>query len=218
MPRRKSLEERYSGAGADAYDTIRRSSARWSNEEAAFAEVLKIVRPLTAVDVPFGTGRWIVEYEAQGTVVTGLDVSPDMLAKARRKTTNPDRFRFVEASIFDFDFPSLGPIDLAVCVRLVNWFDYDRAVAAVRNLSNVNAKFLLLGCSVVPEGVSTIRRLRMKARLLLTNLRTRREPPQHVHDEKRLLGDLAALGWKEARRFPIFENPSRGNFFYLLNR
>ena len=68
-------------------------------------------RPLRVLDAACGTGRHTAYLVERGHTVTGLDVSPDMLAVARERV--PDT-RLVEAPLASLPFED-GEFDAAVC-------------------------------------------------------------------------------------------------------
>lgn len=68
-------------------------------------------RPATVLDAACGTGRHAAYLAAHGHMVTGLDVSPDMLAVAREQVPG---VRFVEAPLVPLPFED-GEFDGALC-------------------------------------------------------------------------------------------------------
>ena len=214
MKKREKLK--YSGAVAAGYDQKRTQSPRWKNEVRVFTEWLQKLQPKTVFDCPFGTGRWIPQYDSVGASVTGVDISSDMLKEASAKIENDDAYTLDCGSIFEYDC-SMITTDLVVCVRLVNWLSFPQTVTALENLSKTQSQSLILGCSVRPEGASAFRKFRMRVSLWLKGA-SRRGGVQYVHDEVALLKKIELLGWEVTSRALIFSNSSRDNFFYLLSR
>jgi SAM-dependent methyltransferase len=84
------------------------------------------------LDVGCGTGKSFLPLVRRGYRVTGCDISPEMLAEARR--TAPPHVRLVEADMRDL--PDLGRFDLVTCLDdAVNYLlgedDLTRAMASM---------------------------------------------------------------------------------------
>jgi len=219
-----TLDQRYSGTLAAAYDTRRERSPRWQAEVAAFSQYMSLVKPRSVLDCPFGTGRWIEWYRSLPGPVIGIDKSADMLAVAKSKGGDswPSNMECKIASIFEHDFSlyRTAGIDLLVCVRFLNWFPRKLARQALSRLAQAEIPHAIVGASVFPRHLSQFTRLRMRGRNYLENLRLRsqQESAQHVHDEQLVQHWFAELGWRVERQTPIFQSPTRHNFFYLLRR
>lgn len=104
----------YYGVVAENYDRAREVKAKWKAEQAFVAEVLT---DGPVLDVPFGTGRFVPVYRSKGLEFTGIDISEDMLAIARRKFPGVNASR---GSIYELPFGdnSFGTV---VCVRFLEW-------------------------------------------------------------------------------------------------
>ncbi len=207
---------RYTGSVASRYDEKRQRSSRWWNEVKVFGGWLQETPPSTILDCPFGTGRWIPQYDEIGAKVIGVDISGDMLAEARKKMERPDAYELIEGSIFDTDCSQMA-VDLIACIRLLNWMPYDQVVRTITGLSACPANQMVVGCSVVPAGTSPLKRFLMKGLLRLKNMRTR-SGSQFVHDEKGLLEAVESQGWKLDEKQFIFRNSTRENLFYRFSR
>jgi SAM-dependent methyltransferase len=70
------------------------------------------LRGRRVLDVGCGTGKSFLPLVRRGYRVTGCDISPEMLAEARRAA--PDHVRLVEADMRDL--PDLGRFDLVTCL------------------------------------------------------------------------------------------------------
>lgn len=141
------IADKYYGRHATGYDAARQRTARWAAEQAA---VEAFVSRGPVLDVPVGTGRYFDIYRAQGLEVTGLDISPDMIAEARSKDATAE---IVEGSIFAMPF-SDGQFSTVVCTRLLDWLcpqDMERAVAELRRV----AKEIVVSIRHGKEGIVT---------------------------------------------------------------
>jgi len=218
------LQVRYTNQGARDYDARREGSKRFRNEEAAFAAFFDRVKPGSVVDCPFGTGRWLPFYQGIKGPIIGVDLSEDMLRAARQKVEGGPSIdlTLICSSVFDYDFRELSadPPDVLVCTRFVNWVSAPMMRAAISNLSASGAKWAVIGASVRPSGLSSLRRMVMKLRLALQNWRAARHGAaiQHVHDERLLDSVFDANGWRIVDKVRIFSNPTRKNYFWLLER
>lgn len=218
------LNARYSGQAAENYDAIRQSRPRWRAEEASFARFFEKVSPSSVLDCPFGTGRWLDHYMTIPGPVLAIDISEDMLGKARAKLAGPagPDIRFIRASALERDFLQHVPpaLDLLVCTRFFNWFPAADVQAAMANLSAAKARHAIIGVSVRPEGKGWLSTSLMKLYLALENARRRLkgEALQHVHDESFIRAAFRANGWTVRDRETIFSNRTRENHFWLLER
>ncbi len=212
----EGLADRYKGDVAAGYDRKRSGSVRWRNEVAAFEGFLSTVKPGRILDCPFGTGRWISHYDAIKASVVGMDISDDMLDGARGKLRRPESYQLVTGSIFSYDFATIST-DLIVCVRFLNWVPLPDALRAVARLSQADAPKLLVGCSVVPERVSSLRRFVMRFSLAAKNAFSK-GGTQYVHEECAFMQGMRACGWMLSGTRFVFRNMSRYNYFYLFSR
>lgn len=73
----------YRGLLAESWDVLRNNAAYWP--DVPFFKEIIVASGQPALDVGCATGRLVIAYTADGLDVDGLDVSPDMLAIARRK-------------------------------------------------------------------------------------------------------------------------------------
>lgn len=81
---------------------------------------LKVVPGMRVLDVGCGIGRWSRLLAARGACVTGVDLSPTMIAEAERRAQASglaDRCRFIvqDSATLDID----GSFDLIVCVTML---------------------------------------------------------------------------------------------------
>lgn len=76
-------EYEYRGLIAEAWDVLRGDTSAWPDR----AFYLEIIREhgQPVLDIGCGTGRLLLDYLGQGIDIDGVDNSPDMLARCRRK-------------------------------------------------------------------------------------------------------------------------------------
>jgi len=217
------LLEAYSGDKARGYDARRAQSKRWKREVAAMEDMLAALGPATVLDCPFGTGRWIEQYEAIGASVTGVDLSQGMLDEAAAKiatlpTDRQSAYVLDCASIFDLSpAPEPAPA-LVVCIRFLNWVQFSDAERALERLTALGSPAMVIGASLVPDDANPLRRLWYRLSLGLINLRAGNRPQQHVHPEAEFLAILTRLGWRVTDRREIMRRNARVNSFFRLER
>lgn len=217
-----NLLEAYSGDKAREYDMRRATSTRWRREVEAMQAILDQVGPRSIVDCPFGTGRWIPQFEASGATVTGIDLSQNMLDEAVAKIAvlPADRrgaYNLICQSIFDIE-PKTPRPDLTVCIRFLNWVTFSDVSRALRQLTALGSPHMVVGASLVPKSAGRLRRLWYRLSLALINIRNKRNPIQYVHSEAEFLALIDQLGWKVISRREIMRRNARVNFFFLLGR
>jgi len=216
------LVEAYSGDKARNYDARRAASKRWRREVAAMEAMLADIDAGTILDCPFGTGRWVPQYEAAGATVTAVDLSQGMLDEAAAKIADLPKERqaaytLIRESIFDLS-PSRPVPDLTVCIRFLNWVAFPDAVRALERLTALGSPHMILGASLVPDAAGPLRRLWYGLSLAVINWRARHKPAQHVHPEAAFLAELDRLGWRVVDRREIMRRNARVNYFFRLER
>jgi SAM-dependent methyltransferase len=172
------------------------------------------------LDCPFGTGRWIPQYDAVGAHVIGVDMSSDMLSQARAKipAAEQPRYTLIRGSIFELDDLKLAASpDLVVCVRFLNWIPLHSVRKAIEQLSSLGSRHLIVGCSIRPQE-SAFASLGRRLALHLSNLRNRGNPRQHVHDECAFEAVMREAGWKLRDTEFVFRLASGMGFLFLYER
>ncbi|MCU0309727.1 MAG: class I SAM-dependent methyltransferase [Acidimicrobiales bacterium] len=114
----------------DEYDT------RWERLAASgvdpHGEVDLVVRyrPRRVLDAGCGTGRVAIELDRRGIEVTGVDLDPDLLARARARAPS---LRWMEADLAALDDVELGgAFDVVVAAgNVIGFVDADRRTAVV---------------------------------------------------------------------------------------
>jgi SAM-dependent methyltransferase len=134
----------YTGRRAQTYERQRAAQPEWTRErEIIVAAVATMPNAATVLDVPVGTGRFLPLYAERDLRVTGVDLSPDMLAEARRKATGA---RLLCGDVTKDLLQVLGGfVDYAVCVRLLNWLTPAEAELAIGQLLRVTRTAVWVG-------------------------------------------------------------------------
>lgn len=95
--------------------------------------VWDLARPapgMDILDVGCGTGLYTAELAAVGTTVTGVDISPEMLAIARERTKQfGQRVTFCQADAIRLPFPA-DRFDMVISVTALEFFQDPRACLA----------------------------------------------------------------------------------------
>src|SRR3972149_6614259 len=94
-------EYEYRGLMASAWDLLRGDTANWPDRP-FYREIIR-ANGEPALDVGCGTGRLLLDYQAQGLDVDGVDNSPEMLAICREKA----RARGLDVRLFHQSMPAL---------------------------------------------------------------------------------------------------------------
>lgn len=107
-----------------------------------------------------GTGRFLKVYgEISARIVTGMDISEQMIRLARRKVPRSmkayGKTEFVVGNVLELSAPKWGQYDCAVCVRFLDLIDETAMVAVVKTLAAVTKKNIIctirLGDEYVPK-------------------------------------------------------------------
>ena len=168
----------------------------------AFASV---PRSSLVMDLPCGTGRLAETLLEQGFRVVGVDISPAMLAVARRKLKRfDDRFASVVADVHDLARTSADAYDVALCARVLMHFPLPEQIAFLRSVSR-----LAKGTVVFSQSISTPwQRLRRRVMEMIGNP----PPARWPISEAQLRQLLAGAGLREVRRVRVASLVSEGMF------
>lgn len=158
--RKRNLEylgEFYAGSTVADYDRKRRTRGSWRAEQAALDDFLrKIALPTGSpvLDVPVGTGRFLDSYARCGFQVTGIDISPDMVAMSKRRAAalglHSAAFMIGDATRLQLADQS---VDLAVSVRFLNHLELDTVRSVIAELARVARHFLIVHARIaLPAG------------------------------------------------------------------
>lgn len=140
------LSNRYAENSARDYDKKRVGENKWLIEQRIVEGFLaQFPKGQKILDIPVGTGRFIPLYKKYDFQGTGIDVSKDMLDESQKKITTENlRMVLTKGSIFDIDFPE-GYFDIVLCVRFLNWIDYDNLSIAIKEIARVARRNLIVG-------------------------------------------------------------------------
>ena len=135
---------------APVYDTMNRVMTAGLDRSWRRLTVEAVVRPGDRVlDACCGTGDLAIAAEREGGVVTGLDFSPAMLARARRKSAT---IEWVEGDLLDLPFAD-GAFDAAtVGFGVRNVADLERAIVELRRVLRPGGRLAILEITH-PRGV-----------------------------------------------------------------
>lgn len=153
MNSQKTQADHYYGATATQYEA-KRANDKWEREHEAVQALLEFFPSgSTVLDIPCGTGRFQPIYQELELDACGMDVSGDMMALAQRRG-----LRTMKGDIRDIPFSDCA-YDVAVCVRLLNWFSVKQMQQALVELARVTAGAVIVGVRTGPKGNRPGRRL-----------------------------------------------------------
>ncbi len=192
---------------ASTYDAWYETEEGLRHDTAQRRVVLSLLTPPYAqtrklLDVGCGTGRWSRFFAQQGYDVTGVDVSPAMIAVAKARQTPHCRFDLADA--VSLPFPS-GSFD-AVCAMAVLEFVSDARQACAEMMRCVKPG----GCLVV----GTLNRLaeinqRRLARQAEPYLSAQMFAPEEL---RQLLLSLGEVTIRETKEYGLGSNDRSGAF------
>jgi len=84
------------------------------------------------LEIGCGTGNFTQRFAASGATITAVDLSPDMIAKARRRGLPASRVRFEAARFEDMD--AAGPFDAVIGSSILHHLDYETGLGKVLDL------------------------------------------------------------------------------------
>lgn len=142
---------KYRGPVAAGYDAKRVGQEKWQAEDRIVRALLDGLPASTKIlDVPFGTGRFAPLYADKGFEVVGIDISQDMLDRARPKI----RYANVDmriGSIFNLDLPDQS-VDVTLAIRIMNLISPSDMQLAIRELQRVTRNRIIFNLRVWRDG------------------------------------------------------------------
>lgn len=143
------LSTKYVGRIADDYESVR-TGKKWDSENESIAQLLTYVEQGSrTLDSPVGTGRLFPYFAERNFEIYGLDVSSDMIAKARANAKKlGTKVRVEKGDIRSIPYPD-GFFDLVVCLRFLNMIDERGLEVVLRELTRTSRDKLLIGIRYV---------------------------------------------------------------------
>ena len=194
--KREVLANTYVGDKAESYDSKRTSSKKWRHEQDVVHRILaSLPHGITLIDVPVGTGRFIEFYRELGIAASGVDISNDMIARAREKAESLGfEIDLLQGSIFEIPAAD-GSYDCAFCMRLLNWLSLADVELALRELFRVSDRFVVVGIRMKSDDISFLNRFKVAGegfwRKFLSRKRSRNKIT--VHDKSNIQSIFARL-------------------------
>lgn len=150
---KKVKGDRYYGDTAEKYDAVRKQQPWWQTEQDEMKSLLGMLpRDLSVVDIPFGTGRFVLDYLERGFTVFGLDASEDML-KAAQTALGQDYEKCTAVTGLSTALPFAdGQFDLLVSTRFL------RDIILYRDVKTTMAEFARVtkGFAILQLGVRVV--------------------------------------------------------------
>jgi len=184
-PKARKTGMRYFGVKALDYDAKRMGTAKWVGEDRKVKEyLLDLPQGASILDVPCGTGRFFWFYRERGFKALGIDISPDMLIKARERAGGNIKVKV--GSIFNMEISKV--FDVVLCIRFLNLVeseDFRRALVEMQRVA--------------------------KSRVIFTLRVKQKNPTGHYHSPHKMVLVKESLlpGWKIGRNEPVHEEDYR---------
>lgn len=180
----KATSRKYHGRKAETYDAIRTKQLRWEKENEAVTNFMVGSTSRSVLDVPVGTGRFLALWHKLGMRITGLDVSDEMVALARRKWRKGMVGELVVGDFLTTDAVRYDKYDVVAMIRILDLIDEEAMRAFVKKAAELARREIVLTIRFGPKYVP-------KANTA-------------EHDETKFKRMVSNLGWKEVGRVPIF--------------
>jgi len=130
---------RYTGKVVEKYEKKRANQEKWKFEDLKVREYLnRALRGTSILDIPCGTGRFFSYYQKRYFKFIGMDISPDMIERASKKTTYEDQVRL--GNIFDIDTCTV--FDVVVCIRFLNLIEPEDVTKALKEMQRVGRRII----------------------------------------------------------------------------
>jgi ubiquinone/menaquinone biosynthesis C-methylase UbiE len=137
--RSKGMMTHYTGAVAESYDARRTGQVKWQREQEILGAIIKgLPEGSSVLDIPCGTGRLFTFFALRRLKVAAMDISGDMLKKAREKGP-VDGITLGPGDIFNIPLPD-GAVDTAFAIRIMNRIGAADVPLALKELQRVTNK------------------------------------------------------------------------------
>lgn len=146
----EKLKRKYKGTTASNYEEKRKHESKWFREQRVVELLLrKIVNENgnRILDVPVGTGRFFGIYNDLDVNVLGVDISEDMLEKAKEKKSHKSNIDLKKGDVFELDIGDFKP-DIIICNRLFHWLGFERVKEVLHTFSKLKPKYLIIGIQI----------------------------------------------------------------------
>jgi len=151
----KSKKE-YIGARAKLYEVRRKNRRVWREEQKIILKFLREIsqinnKNIKILDIPVGTGRFFEFYKKLNFLVTGIDISKDMLKEAEKK----NKLLKLNAKLKKGDIINIKiqnkSMDLVLCIRILNLLNFNNFSKALNELVRVSDKYIICGIMICPS-------------------------------------------------------------------
>jgi ubiquinone/menaquinone biosynthesis C-methylase UbiE len=205
-----ALTERSYDRVAELYDRaytdirVRAAEWQWVSNRAASARA-ELGRPLRILEIGCGNGALLRELDDNGLIdfAVGVDSSAGMLARARERSRERARLRFLKVDGPELDVPD-DHVDVVISFLSFRYLDWDPVMAEIRRVLAPGGRLWVVD---MVEHPVRLREFGVLSRSAVAHARTRRVRPQFARD-------LAALtthpDWREMLR----HNPIRAEHEY----
>jgi len=180
----KRTAARYFGENASRYEAKRILTSKWEGEERKVKEYLADLPPGTSIlDIPCGTGRFFPFYCEKGFKVMAMDISPDMVAEAKKRAT--PNIIVEQGNIFNIE---TCLFHVVLCIRFLNLIEAEDLRLALAEMQRVARK-----------------------RILFTLRVKRKNPDRHYHSPHSisLIEQCLLPGWKIGRNGRVHQEDYR---------
>ncbi len=155
--------DQYDSEVARTYDCSRQRERHWDREDSFIGQYLKRRHVDDLLDVPVGTGRFFHHYTELRSV-TGVDISDDMLAKAREKAALQPRMsvRFEQGNVLALPYRDRA-FDTVIVFRLLHLIPEADLDLAIKELCRVCRKDVVVQTYSPRTGIWSPVRSRLSA-------------------------------------------------------
>jgi ubiquinone/menaquinone biosynthesis C-methylase UbiE len=166
---------------AELYDhayldiTVRDAEWKWVSERAARARA-ELGRPLRVLEIGCGNGALLRELDDNGVIDFGIgaDSSAGMLTRARRRSRDRSRLRFLKVDGPELDVPD-DHVDVVISFLSFRYLDWDPVMAEIRRVLAPGGRLWVVDMVQHPI---RLRELGVLAQSAIAHVRTRRARPQ----------------------------------------
>jgi predicted TPR repeat methyltransferase len=215
------LEQVYKGRYAQEYDQRREVQPNWQIEQATIVRELARVQPGESIlDIAAGTGRWLEALKDRRAEVTLVDVSDDMLQKARERADSigfPVTTRVGDA----LSMNAFPPCDWMVSTRFFNWVPLADVERVLEKAAQAGARGFIFSIRFLKRDRGTpslawrLRKLRSTVR---NSLGIGKKATYHLHKEQDVRDMLSRQGLSIADETVIVESTDRRKVCFTLTR
>jgi len=130
---------------ANEYIKTRERKKSWKKEQEIVEKYIQILNIKNVLDVPFGTGRFVLPYLKKGLDIHGIEISEDMINEAKKILKKNFLYcNIIQGNSINLPYKN-NSFDFLVCTRFLSAIiSFSDVKKSLKEFSRVTKKYALL--------------------------------------------------------------------------